>query len=193
MTHMEWIAALLGIACVALAARRSVWTFPAGIASVALVGIVVFEARLYSDALLQLFFVAANTYGWVRWRAVAAAAGEVVVERMAPAARLCWLAGIAIAGIGWGEAMHRLTDAAYPWWDAWIAAASIAAQVLMAQRRTENWLLWIAVDLASIPLYLAKGLTTLAALYLVYLLLAVWGLIGWMRAERRALAAVAPA
>ena len=60
MTHMEWIAALLGIVCVALAAVRNVWTFPTGIASVALVGFVVFSARLYSDALLQLFFVAAN-------------------------------------------------------------------------------------------------------------------------------------
>jgi nicotinamide mononucleotide transporter len=193
MTHMEWIAALLGIVCVALAAVRNVWTFPTGIASVALVGFVVFSARLYSDALLQLFFVAANLYGWMRWRSVTSVAGEVVVERMRPAARLRWAAGIVVAGVIWGTAMHRLTDASYPWWDAAIAAASIAAQVLMARRKIENWVLWIAVDLASIPLYVAKGLTTLAALYLVYLLLAVWGLIGWMRAQRRPLAAAAVA
>lgn len=184
MTQMEWIAALLGIACVALAAMRSVWTFPTAIGSVALVGIVVFEARLYSDALLQLFFIAANLYGWAGWLRSRALAGEVVVERMTPASRGRWGGGIAVAALLWGGVMHAMTDASYPWWDAAIAAASVAAQWLMARRRIEHWLLWIAVDLASIPLYLVKGLEALAGLYLVYLALSVWGLVGWRRAER---------
>ena len=182
MSALEWIATLLGIACVALAAWRSVWTFPAGIVSVALLGVVVFEARLYSDALLQLFFVAANGYGWWNWTVTRAAAGEVLVTRLTAPARLAWLTGIVVAAVVWGLAMHRLTDASYPWWDAAIAAASVAAQLLMAQRRVENWWLWIVVDLASIPLYLAKGLMLFAFLYLVYLVLAVAGLLAWRRA-----------
>ena len=72
-------------------------------------------------------------------------------------------------------------------WDAAIAAASVAAQLLMAQRRIENWWLWIAVDLASIPLYLAKGLYLFAGLYLIYLALAVAGLISWLAVMRRTL------
>ena len=63
-----------------------------------------------------------------------------------------------------------------------IAAASVAAQLLMARRAIENWWLWIAVDVASVPLYLAKGLYPFAGLYLVYLGLAVWGLLDWRRA-----------
>lgn len=182
MSGLEWIATLLGIACVALAARRSVWTFPAGIASVALFGMVVFQARLYSDALLQLFFIGANVYGWMNWARARVATGDVVVSRLPPRERLLWLGGIAAAAMLWGWGMHRLTDASYPWWDAAIAAASVAAQILMAQRRVENWWLWIAVDLASIPLYLAKGLMLFAFLYVVYLLLAIAGLLAWRRA-----------
>lgn len=186
MSSPEWIATLLGIACVALAARRSVWTFPTGIASVALLGIVVLEARLYSDALLQIFFVGANAYGWANWSRTRATAGEVVVERMSGRARAGWSIGIALAAIGWGGAMHLYTDASYPWWDAAIAAASVAAQILMARRKLENWGLWIAVDLASIPLYLAKGLNLFAGLYVVYLALAIWGLRDWRAAFGRA-------
>lgn len=181
---MEWIATALGVACVALAAVRSIWTFPVGIAGVALLGIVVFEARLYSDALLQVFFAAANAYGWANWSRVAADRGEVTVERLTPAARACWLAGIVAAGAAWGALMHLYTDASYPWWDAAIAAASVAAQILMAQRRIENWWLWIAVDVAAIPLYLAKNLELFALLYLLYLLLSVWALVTWQRAAR---------
>ncbi|MEH3047800.1 nicotinamide riboside transporter PnuC [Sphingomonas adhaesiva] len=185
MSVLEWIATLLGIACVALAAWRSVWTFPTGIASVALLGVVVFEARLYSDALLQLFFVAANVYGWRNWASTRAAMGEVVVTHLTPRARGAWLAAIVAAAALWGLAMHRFTDASYPWWDAAIAAASVVAQLLMAQRRVENWWLWIAVDLASIPLYLVKGLMLFAFLYLVYLVIAVAGLLAWQRVGQR--------
>lgn len=183
MGAAEWIATTLGLACVALAAIRSIWTFPVGIAGVSVLGVVVFEARLYSDALLQVFFVAANIYGWLAWSRSAADRGAVVVGTLTPRQRLVWMIGIALATAAWGTIMHRLTDAALPWWDAGIAAASVAAQILMAQRRIENWWLWIAVDLASIPLYLVRGLELFAMLYLLYLLLAIWALLAWRRAE----------
>lgn len=184
MSALEIVATALGIACVALAAVRSVWTFPVAIASVAALGVVVAGERLYSDALLQLFFVAANIYGWRQWSLAGGDSGEVRVERMMPRARLIWGGGAAAVALMWGGGMHRLTDAAWPWWDAAIAAGSVAAQLLMALRKLENWLLWIAVDLASIPLYLAKGLWLFAGLYLIYLVLACWGLWRWSRAER---------
>lgn len=186
MGSIEWIATLLGLACVALAARRSVWTFPCGIASVTLLGIVVFEARLYSDALLQAFFVVANFYGWLNWLRRTDAAGVVSVTHMSASMRLRWLAGTLVASLVWAAFVHCFTDASYPIWDALIAGTSVAAQLLMAKRRIEHWWLWIAVDVASVPLYLAKQLYLFAALYLLYLALSVWGLIDWRRAARRA-------
>ena len=147
MSLLEWLATILGIACVALAAVRSVWTFPTGIVSVTLLGVVVFEARLYSDAALQAFFVAANLYGWAQWRRSRDMLGAVVVEVMTPSSRVRWAVATTIAGAVWALAMHRVTNASYPWWDAAIAAASVAAQLLMARRRIENWWVWIAVAL----------------------------------------------
>jgi len=185
MTPIEWAALLLGFACVALAAIRSWLTFPTAIVSVSMVGVLVWRERLYSDAVLQVFFVLANLYGWRGWSRSSAAAGEVVVGTMTQGARIRWGAATLAGALMWGAAMHRFTDAAFPWWDAGIAAASMAAQLLMARRRVENWLVWIAVDLASIPLYLAKGLPLLALLYLVYLGLAVCGWIDWRAAHRR--------
>ena len=186
MTWMEWLSTALGVACVALGVVRSVWTFPTAIGSVVLLGIVVFDQRLYSDAVLQGCFVALNLYGWHNWRRSRAAAGEVVVERLGGGEALAWAVTGAVLAAGWGTAMHRLTDASYPYWDAGIAVASIAGQLLMARRKLENWAVWIAVDLASIPLYLAKGLWAFAGLYVVYLGLSLWGLAGWRRVMRAA-------
>lgn len=184
MSPAEWIATLLGIACVALAAQRSILTFPTAIGSVALLGVVVFEARLYSDALLQLFFLAANVHGWRHWRRAQAQQGAVAVRTLDARGRVAWAGAVVLGWVAWGGAMHRWTDAALPWWDAGIAAGSIAAQLLMARRYLENWWLWIAVDVASVPLYAVKGLELFAGLYLIYLVLAVWGLASWWRADR---------
>ncbi|HVI98693.1 MAG TPA: nicotinamide riboside transporter PnuC [Sphingomonas sp.] len=184
MTSLEAIACVLGILCVTLAALRRVWTFPFGIASVALYSVVFFETKLYSDALLQLFYIVVNAYGWWNWQLSREDRGVVIVETMSPASRGRWAAGCFVAALVWGGLMHRFTDASYPWADAAIAIVSVAAQILMAQRKLENWWLWIAVDVASIPLYAAKALSLTMGLYVIYLALAIWGLIDWHRARR---------
>jgi len=185
MTSLEWIAAALGIVCVALAVRRSLWTYAFGVASTGLLAAVVFDARLYSQALLQLFFVAINVYGFVTWRRARTAGGEVPVRRMSVRQGALWTTVTLAGTAALGAAMAWMTDAAQPFLDAGIAAVSIVAQILMAQRRVASWWLWIAVDLASIPLFAGGGLAVVAALYAVYLALAIWGLIDWTRAHRR--------
>lgn len=168
----------------ALGALRSIWNYAFGIASVALLGIVFFESKLYSDALLQIFFVVANFYGLSNWLRSKAVSGDVVVETMSGSSRVGWTVGSVLAIGSWGWLMHRFTDASYPWSDAAIAITSVVAQILMAQRKFENWILWIAVDLASIPLYAAKALWVPLGLYMVYLGLAIWGFMDWHKVRR---------
>ena len=67
MDPLEWVAAGLGVINVALVVRRTVWNYPFGIAMVALYFFVFFEAKLYSDALLQIFFFVVQLYGWRNW------------------------------------------------------------------------------------------------------------------------------
>ena len=64
MGGTEIAAALLGVINVLLVVRRSVWNYPFGIAMVALYFFVFREAKLYSDALLQIFFFLIQLYGW---------------------------------------------------------------------------------------------------------------------------------
>ncbi len=186
MTTIEWLALLLGIACVVLGVVRSVWTFPTAIGSVVLVAVLAARGRLYSDALLQLFYVGANIYGWINWARSRERDGAVVVESMTTAARVRWTAVSLVVMVLWGGAMARFTDAAFPWWDGGVTVASMAAQLLMARRCWENWLVWIAVDGAAVPLYHAKQLDLVAVLYVIYLALSIWGLLDWRRIARAA-------
>jgi nicotinamide mononucleotide transporter len=149
---------------------------------VALYFFVFFEARFYSDALLQIFFFVVQLYGWVNWVRARNATGEVSVGRLTPRERLGWIAGTMLASLIWGLGMAHYTDAVAPIIDAFIAGISIAAQLLMARRRIENWPAWIVVDLVAMALYASRQLYPTSALYFLFLLLSVAGLIGWRRA-----------
>ena len=182
MSELEWVAAGLGVINVALVVRRSVWNYPFGLIMVALYFFVFFGARLYSDALLQIFFFVVQLYGWVNWVKARTAAGEVPVGRLTEGERLGWILGTLLASLIWGLGMARFTDAAAPIVDAFIAGFSISAQILMARRKIENWILWIMVDVVAIALYFFRDLRPTSALYLLFLILSIAGLIGWRRA-----------
>jgi nicotinamide mononucleotide transporter len=188
MSPVEGVAALLILVNVVLVALRSIWNYAFGIVGVAIYAVVFFHAKLYSDTLLQLFFLVVQFYGLWQWRRSEINAGEIVVERLTASARLGWLAGILVAVGAWGWLMHRFTDAALPWWDASVAMTSVAAQILMSVRKLENWWLWIAANILSIGLYAAKGLWITTALYVVLLAISLLGLAGWNAARQRAAA-----
>lgn len=179
---MEWVAAALGLVNILLVVRRSLWNYPFGLAMVALYFFVFFEANLYSDALLQIFFFVINLYGWWNWfRSERGEDGGIAVERLGPPARLLWLTGTAIAILGWGSMMGRFTDAAAPYADATVAGMSVAAQILQSQRKFESWLLWVAVDALATGLFWSRGLIATSVLYAVFFVIALYGLIAWRR------------
>lgn len=179
---LEWVAAALGLVNILLVARRSLWNYPFGLAMVALYFFVFFEAKLYSDALLQIFFFVINIYGWWNWvRSEKQDDGGIVVERLGNPARLFWLAGTAVAVLGWGSMMGHFTDAAAPFADATVAGMSVAAQILQSQRKYESWLLWVAVDALATGLFWSRGLIATSVLYAVFLAIALYGLVAWRR------------
>lgn len=181
---IELFAAVLGLVNVALVVQRSLWNYPFGIAMVSLYFFVFLVERLYSDALLQVFFLAIQIYGWVNWRTSRAEEGAVRVEAMRWAPRISWAAATAIAVIAWGTMMHRMTDAAAPYADATIAGMSVAAQLLQSLRRIESWVMWIAVDILAIDLFWSRGLEVTTLLYGLFLAMSVVGLVGWARRLR---------
>jgi nicotinamide mononucleotide transporter len=184
MSLVELAAAVLVLVNVALVARRSVCNYPVGLAGVTLYASVFWQTKLYSDALLQVFFFGLNLYGWAMWSRAKALKGEVLVLRMSVSARVRWMAFGLVATLGWAAMMARWTDAAAPWWDAAVAVPSVVAQAMLARRWLENWWVWIAVDATAIGLFAWKELWVTSALYVLLLAMAVWGMIRWRGALR---------
>lgn len=179
---IEVTAALCGLVCVVLIIRRSLWNYPFGIAMVILYAWIFYDVRLYSDALLQVFFLIVQLFGVYWWLNGRGGDGRVRPVHLPASAMIIWGAGAALASAALGYVMATRTDADLPYWDAVTTVLSMVAQYLMARRYLQNWLVWIVVDVLAIGIYWTKGLTPTAALYAVFLALAIGGCFSWRRA-----------
>lgn len=187
LSALEWVAAGLGMVNIALLVARSPWNFAFAILSVSLYILIFLESRLYAESGLQVFFIAANLWGWALWRRAARGGDDgshVPVRWLDWRSRLVWLTATAAISLNLGWVLHRYTNAAMPFADSAIAGASVAAQILLGYRRIENWVLWIAVDIGAVALYLNRGLYPTAGLYAAMLAMSVLGLKEWIAAER---------
>lgn len=182
MSWFEIVGTVLGVIGVVLMIRQNAWGWPVGLVQVAVYGWVFFQAKLYSDAILQVFFFLIQAYGWAHWlRGVDATHARLPVTRLRGRAIAAWsIAGLA-ATAGWGETMRRTTDAALPHWDAFILMASLIAQWWQARKRLECWAGWMIVNVVAVGVYWAKDLRLTAGLYVVFFGLAVAGHVAWRR------------
>jgi nicotinamide mononucleotide transporter len=146
---------------------------------------VFYSSRLYSDALLQVFFVAFTLYGWWHWWRGVRNEGEVRVVPLAMPAMLIALAAGAAGALALGGLMVRI-GAALPHLDAALTSYSLVASWWQARKHTANWWLWIVIDLVYIGEYLYKNLLLTAVLSAGLVALAILGLRDWRRAEAAA-------
>ena len=172
-------------ASIVLAARNSIHVWWTGIVGCAVFAWVFVDSKLYSDAILQVFFIAASVGGWWNW--LHGDRGAPVPIRWTPRVRLAAmvLAGIAFAA-AWAWVLATYTDAAAPLPDSAVLGLSVVAQLLLMGRRIENWLVWIVVNTIAVPLFWSRGLHLTAALYAFYWANAWWAFFSWKRTVQHA-------
>jgi nicotinamide mononucleotide transporter len=180
---MEDAGALTAVVGIWLTTRRKLLCWPVVLVSDVLYLVVFYRVRLYSDAMLQAFFLAFTLYGWWYWWRGVRDEGEVRVVRLTLPGLFAGLAAGAAGSVLLGVLMTGI-GAALPHLDAVLTSYSLVATWWQTRKHIANWWLWIAVDLIYIGEYIYKGLRPTAALYLLLAALAALGLRDWQRASR---------
>ena len=178
------VTTLLGIW---LTTKRLLICWPITLAADVLYFVVFYQARLFSDALLQIFFVAFTLYGWWHWWRGVREEGEVRVARLGWPSAITALAAGALGTVLLSRLMLYLgkrlhVTIALPHLDAALASYSLVASWWQARKQIANWWLWIVVNLAYVGEYIYKDLWLTALLYLVLVALAVLGWREWRNA-----------
>ena len=188
VTWLEAVAFVLALACVVCNVHEIHWGWPLAIVSCALYAWLFHANRLYGDAGLQVYFAVASLWGWWQWlfgrRAPPAGGGATQPLRIASLGSRARLQVVGVWLAGWGVLgflLATVTDSDVPWFDAFPTAGSVIGQVLLGRKIVENWWVWLGVNVVSIALLGYKGLWLTALLYLIFVGLAVQGLLRWRR------------
>lgn len=179
---LEWAGVFTGILCVWLAAKNNILNWPIAIVSVLIYTLIFFETRLYSDMGLQVYFLLMNIYGWYFWSKKKNAGEQPtpVISITKLEVILSIIAVILLTLIP-GFLLHQNTKAAYPYIDSFCTACSLVAQVFLARKVLQNWLIWIFVDIIYVGVYLSKGLYPTAMMYTLYIYIAWMGYQEWKK------------
>lgn len=179
MSPLEIAAAAFSAWGVWLTAQRRLAGFPVSLLACLLYIKVFLQARLYSDALLQVLFCSFVIYGWLRWRRHLEPDRRVAIAPLSTATAMAQLGVGLLGALLLGAWMHYRTDAALPWLDAGLTGFSLVAQYWQARRHRASWWLWIGVDLLYVAEYASKSLWVTALLYAGFVGLAIHGLRRW--------------
>ncbi len=189
---LEFVAVSFGLVSVYLSAREHIVSWPTAIVNVGIFFVLFWKAKLYADAVLQLFYLVLSVYGWHKWLYGGAAQTRLLVSRTQRRHWMVLVPLVAVGGLGLGVLLARFTDSPAPYFDALLTAGSLAAQWMMTRKLLENWIVWIIADAVYVPVFIWRGLPLTALQYGVFLLLAAMGWFGWrlsLRAQQQAVTA----
>lgn len=186
MNTLEITGTAIGILYLYWEYRASSRLWLASIAMPAIYLKVYFDAGLYADFGISIYYILASLYGLTVWlRARKAGSGLPDAKSELPITHTprrivipLILTFLVLMG-GLGFFLSRCTDSTVPWADAFTTALSIVALWMLARKYVEQWLVWLVADVAYAFLYAYKGLWLTGGLYLAYAAVAVAGYVKW--------------
>ena len=184
MNYLELTGTIVGLIYLWLEYRASYFLWIAGFIMPAIYVFVYYEAGLYADVGINIYYLLASVYGMVYWaRGNKKSKGEPAKEvpitltpkrQYIPLFILSVLLTAAIAQI-----LINFTDSNVPWADSFTTALSIVGMWMLARKYCEQWLVWIMVDVVCSILYVYKELYFTAGLYALYAVIAYFGYLKW--------------
>lgn len=184
---LELFGTAVGIIYLWLEYRASIYLWIAGIIMPAIYIFIYYEAGLYADFGINIYYLLIALYGWIAWKSGFRLSGKNEKSRELPISHTpthAWTPIIATyitaqLFIAW--VLIKYTDSTVPIADSFTTALSIVGMWMLARKYIEQWWVWCIVDVASSALYIYKELYFTAALYAVYAIIAIFGYRKWKK------------
>ncbi len=186
---LEIVAVIFGILSVWFARKASLWVFPSGIISTTIYIYICFNIQLYADMGINLFYTSMSLYGWYMWTRrdeqskVRPIRWNTIKQQLAGIAMVpvLYVLILSLIWVFMKDDPNGYMQTYVPYVDSFTTSIFLIAMWYMARKKIENWIYWIAGNIISIPLYFVKGLVFTSFQFVVFLVLAILGLIHWMQ------------
>lgn len=188
----EFVAVFAGIASVWFSRKENILVYPVGLINTVMYVYISFKYHLLGEATVNFYYTIMSLYGWWLWAKKDKQSHQYVLH-ITYSTKKEWILQVLFFTVVFGVCFTALTvakkyffEGAIPTADAFATATAFTGMWLMAKKKVESWWWWIATNIASIPLYFVKTLVFTSLQYVVLLVLAIAGLISWMRKARAA-------
>jgi nicotinamide mononucleotide transporter len=183
---LEFIAVFAGIVSVWFSRKENIWVYPTGLVNTIIYIYLSFKMALLGEASVNFYYTAVSIYGWILWTKKDPRQKHVL--RITGSSAKEWAGQLAFFSAFYIAVFFALTylkkdfaPQAIPWADAFASGTAYTGMWLMARKKVESWYWWIATNLASIPLYFVKHYVFTSVYYVILLIMAIFGLIEWLR------------
>lgn len=189
-TALEYIGTFAGIASVWFSRKENILVYPVGLISTTIYIYISFKGSLFGEASVNIYYTIMSIYGWVLWSRKDAN-NITTILHISSSNKKEWIQQLLFFTVCFTIIFTCLSflkksfaPDAIPWADAFASAAAYTGMWLMAKKKLENWWWWIVTNTASIPLYFIKGYVFTSLQFLVFLVMAIAGLIEWKKEYR---------
>ena len=179
---LEFTAVFFAILYLILAVNQNIFCWVAGIVSSILYFFIMQSAGLYMEAYLQIFYVFMGLYGWLQWRKGNKINNNFIVNTWSMLEHFYAISLILALSVLSGLLLKSYTDAALPFFDAFVTWGAVVATYMVAKKLLENWIYWLVIDSISILLFISRDLFPTAFLFGLYIVIIFFGYKSWKKA-----------
>ena len=181
MNYLEIFGTFIGIIYLWLEYRASIYLWLAGIIMPAIYIFVYYDAGLYADFGINIYYLIAAIYGWFFWMWGHGEKKSLPIMHTPCKCYLPLFLVFIVSFIGIARILIEYTDSNVPWLDSFTTALSIVGMWMLARKYIEQWFAWILVDIVCCGLYIYKDLYFTSALYGLYSIIAIFGYFKWKK------------
>ena len=181
MNYLEIFGTFIGIIYLWLEYRASIYLWLAGIIMPAIYIFVYYDAGLYADFGINIYYLIAAIYGWFFWMWGHGEKKSLPITHTPWKCYLPLFLVFIVSFIGIARILIEYTDSNVPWLDSFTTALSIVGMWMLARKYIEQWFAWILVDIVCCGLYIYKDLYFTSALYGLYSIIAIFGYFKWKK------------
>ncbi len=161
--------------------KSILWFF--GFISSLLYIIVFFNKQFYAEVSINSYYLFVSVYGWINWQKKSNNKQEKALRISKISGHKEYMQyGIATLLIYFAYYFTlKLLNSPIAAADSVVGALSIIATWMLANKKLENWLVFLTVDAYAAVLYFSKGLYPTTVLFIVYTIMAYIGYKQWKK------------
>ena len=178
---IEGIGAALAVAYLLLALKQNKLCWFAWIASSILYLYVMYQAGLYMESLLQVFYLCMGFYGLSQWSKTINNNQNTYVDLWSIGNHIFAISLVIVLSFLSGILLSNFSNAALPFIDAFTTWGAIVASYMVAKKILENWIYWFVIDFISVFIFASRGLYFTSALFVTYLVIIYFGYKSWSK------------